>query len=190
MPADGRVHHPDRLAGEKSRLGSFIGVAQVELPGVAIWPDFFLIRRARSWAGGKLQTDAQTAALASGKGNVSTMLPYDRTGDCETESDTARVGVARVFNPVEWFEDLLTLAPRNTGSLVVYRGTVRNLQAGVEPLERARPVDRPRFHRMHEHHLAERSPVLRRLVELVREFRQRIIERYHSRDYEPPTHSL
>jgi tetratricopeptide (TPR) repeat protein len=46
------------------------------------------------------------------------MLPYDRTGDGETESHTARVGVASAFNPVEWLEDLLTLAPRNTGSLV------------------------------------------------------------------------
>ena len=80
--------------------------------------------------------------------------------------------------------DLLSRAGR------VYRGTVRNLQAGVEPLERARPVDRPSFHRMHEHHLAERSPVLRRLVEHVRELRRRVIEHYHARDYEPPTHSL
>jgi len=31
---------------------------------------------------------------------------------------TTRLVSARVFNPVEWFEDLLTLAPRNTGSLV------------------------------------------------------------------------
>jgi hypothetical protein len=46
------------------------------------------------------------------------MLPWDRTGDGETESHTARVGVASAFNPVEWLEDLLTLAPRNTGSLV------------------------------------------------------------------------
>jgi TrwC relaxase/AAA domain len=80
--------------------------------------------------------------------------------------------------------DLLSRAGR------VYRGTVRNLRAGVEPLERARPADRPSFHRMHEHHLAERSPILRRLVEHVRELRRRVIEHYHARDYEPPTHSL
>ena len=72
----------------------------------------------------------------------------------------------------------------------VYRGAVRNLQAGVEPFERARPTDRPTFHRMHEHHLAERSPVLRRLVEHARELRQRVIDRYIARGYDPPTHSL
>ena len=54
----------------------------------------------------------------SGKADVATMLPYDRTGDGETESHTARVGIARTFNPVEWFKDLFTLAPRDTGSLV------------------------------------------------------------------------
>jgi hypothetical protein len=40
------------------------------------------------------------------------MCPYDRTGDGETESHAARVGVARAFTPVEWLENLLT--PRNT----------------------------------------------------------------------------
>jgi hypothetical protein len=72
----------------------------------------------------------------------------------------------------------------------VYRGTVRNLQAGAEPYERVRSNDRPMFHRTRLHHLAERSPVLRRLVEHVRELRQRMIERYISRGHEPPTHSL
>ena len=72
----------------------------------------------------------------------------------------------------------------------VYRGTVRNLQAGVEPFERARWIDRPTFHRMHEHHLAERSPVLRRLVEHARELRQRVIDRYIARGYRSSTHSL
>ena len=72
----------------------------------------------------------------------------------------------------------------------VYRGTVRNLQAGAEPYERVRPSDRPMFHRARQHHLAERSPVLQRLVEHVHELRQRVIDRYISRGYEPPTHSL
>ena len=46
------------------------------------------------------------------------MLPYYRTGDGETKADAARVRVARAFNPVERFKDLLTLAPWNTWSLV------------------------------------------------------------------------
>jgi hypothetical protein len=72
----------------------------------------------------------------------------------------------------------------------VYRGTVRNLQVGAEPYERVRPSDRPMFHRAHQHHLAERSLFLQRLVEHVRELRQRVIDRYISRGYEPPTHSF
>jgi hypothetical protein len=58
--------------------------------------------------------------LRVAKADVSTMLPYDRTGHCETESRTACIGVARDFNLVEWLKDLLALAPRNARSLVFH----------------------------------------------------------------------
>jgi hypothetical protein len=76
--------------------------------------------------------------LRVAKADVSTMLPYDRTGHCETESHTACIGVARDFNLVEWLKDLLALAPRNARSLVFTTMTTRSawgikITAAVRP---------------------------------------------------------
>ena len=65
--------------------------------------------------------DAQASALAIAEDDVSAMLPYDRAGDGEAESDASRLRVAGAANSVEGFEYLLSFAPRNSGSFVVDR---------------------------------------------------------------------
>src|ERR1700722_3924369 len=93
-----------------------MGGAQVKFPGHPIRPS-----GSGELGPGPTASSRRTLKpppLQVAKADVSTILPYDRTGYCETESHTACIGVARAFNLVEWLKDLLALAPRNTRSLV------------------------------------------------------------------------
>jgi hypothetical protein len=102
---------------DRSR-SSIINGTHARLRSLRVGAGFFLSPNAEPRADWKFKADDQTSALACGEANVSTMLPYDRTGDRQTESDAASVGVTRAFDPIERFENLLTLAARYPWSLV------------------------------------------------------------------------
>src|SRR5208337_835594 len=93
--------------------GAFVWILSV--PGLVP----LLVRRNQPVVAGQLQPGAQASALAAGEADLSAVLPYDRAGHGETESDTTGVRVPRALNSVEGFEDLLAFARWYSGSLVV-----------------------------------------------------------------------
>src|SRR5215471_5596788 len=67
----------------------------------------------------QLEACAQPARIMIDEPHLASVLAGDRPRHAQAQADTARVGIARRLEPIEWREHLLLLVKRDARTIVV-----------------------------------------------------------------------